>query len=53
MSDEKSMQHSSDASPDAHYPEQVPGLQLRAFSVDDPQHMLQSLSLILVTSGGC
>ena len=46
------MQPTSDASPDASIQEQLPGLQLRAFSVDDQKDLLQSLSLMLVTSGG-
>lgn len=46
------MQPTSDASPDASTQEQLPGLQLRAFSVDDQKDLLQSLSLMLVTSGG-
>ena len=46
------MHTTGDASPDAQFTEQLPGLQLRAFSVDDQQDLLQSLSLVLVTSGG-
>ncbi len=46
------MQPTSDASPDASIQEQLPGLRLRAFSVDDQKDLLQSLSLMLVTSGG-
>jgi hypothetical protein len=45
--------HADDnASRNAQYTEQPQGLQLRAFSVDDQKDLLQSLSLLLVTSGG-
>ncbi len=45
--------HTGDTiSPDARLTEETPGLQLRAFSVDDQKDLLQSLSLLLVTSGG-
>lgn len=52
LSDERSMHTGDHALSDAHFTEQLPGLQLRAFSVDDQKDLLKSLSLLLVTSGG-
>lgn len=52
LSDERTMHTGDDNSRDAQFKEQLPGLTLRAFSVDDQRDLLQSLSLLLVTSGG-
>ncbi len=46
------MQIIGDSSPDAVPVNIAAGLQLRAFSVDDQQQLLKSLSMDLVTSGG-
>lgn len=46
------MHHSGDSHPDAQPMEQLAGLQLRAFSIDDQQDLLRSLPLVLVTAGG-
>ena len=46
------MQPNSDSSPDALPLERASELRIRAFTIDEPQQILRSLSLLLVATGG-
>ena len=46
------MQPNGHPFPDEQPVERVSELQIRAFTIDEPQHLLRSLSLLLVATGG-